>query len=130
MHYAKYIWNYPRMGKSMLPHQRLRKRNYKQRIIRKYEATEKNLRNSLTLKEMNKTVWGNFIPVSLIKPNTVFPSDELLLLNKSIRCNLSYKHKNLIRTLALGAERQLLINYPDLNKSIWDIRVQIIQKSI
>lgn len=113
----------------MVPHQRLHKRNYKPWIIRNYKATEEKLKKFSNTQRDEQDSMRKFYPRVINKTNIVFPSDELLLLNKNLKYDLSYEHKNLIRTLALGAERQLLINYPDLNKSIWDIRMQIIHKS-
>jgi len=92
------------MGKSTVPHQIFHKRNYKQRIIRKYKTTEEKLQKFSNTQRDEQDSMRKFYPRVINKTNIVFPSDELLLLNKSLKYNLSYKHKNLIRTLALGAE--------------------------
>jgi hypothetical protein len=78
------------MGKSMVPHQRLHKRNYKQRITRKYE-TEKKLKKFSKTQRDEQDSMREFYPRVINKTNIVFPNDDLLLLNKSLKYNLSYK---------------------------------------
>jgi len=46
----------------------------------------------------------NFHPSILNKTNITFNPDELTLLNKFLKYNLSYKRKDCIKTLALEVE--------------------------
>jgi hypothetical protein len=47
---------------------------------------------------------GKFYPRVINKRDITFTNDELSLLNKGLKNNLSFKHKNWIKTLALEAE--------------------------
>jgi hypothetical protein len=71
------------MGKSMVPYQRLYKRNYKQRITRKYKTTAEKLKKFSNTQRDEQDSTRKFYHRVINKTNIVFPSDELLLLNKS-----------------------------------------------
>jgi len=88
----------------MVTPQRLHKTNYKQSITRKYKTTEEKLKKFSNTQRDEQDSMGEFYSRVTNKTNIVFPNDELLLLNKNLKYNLSYKQKNLIRTLALEAE--------------------------
>lgn len=82
-------------------------------LERKYKTMAEKLKKFSNTQKDGPDNMKKFYPRATNKTNIVFSKDELLLLNKGLKYNFCYKHKNWIRTSALEAERrQLLINYP------------------
>jgi len=61
------------MGKNMMPHQRLHKRHYKQRIIRKYKTTEEKLKKFSNTQRDEQDSMRKCYPLVIKKNQHCFP---------------------------------------------------------
>ena len=74
------------------------------KLERKYKTIDAKLNKQCNSQNQNSTLQKQFYPQVDNRTNITFSSDELTLLNKGLKYNLSFKRKNWIKTLALEAE--------------------------